>query len=90
MKIADRTIELDAAELSQAIEAYLQARDVIIDGSYVMSVSIRSVDARDTIKLATHPVRDASMNVYVNPDGRVLIKEKDDFSLVVIERESLG
>ena len=64
MKISGRTIELDGDELAHAIDIYLFAQNVVIDGP--RTIRIATAGAPRTI------VGKVSAFVYVDPSGRAI------------------
>lgn len=64
MKISGRTIELDGNELALAVDVYLLAQNVAIDGP--RTINIATAGGPRTI------AEKVSVSVYVDPDGRVI------------------
>lgn len=64
MKISGRTIELDGDELARAVDVYLLAQGVVVDGPRTVSVAIAG--GPQTI------ARSVSVSVCVDPSGRVI------------------
>jgi hypothetical protein len=77
MKISGRTIELDGNELAHAVDVYLLAQHVEIDGP--RTIHVATAGAPRTI------AGEVSVYVYVDPDGRVIHKGQ-----LVIDRERGG
>ena len=77
MKISDRTIELDGNELALAVDVYLLAHDVVIDGARTIRLAtaggLRTVAGK------------FSVFVHVDPDGRAIHDGQ-----LVIDRGVLG
>ena len=67
MKIDDRTIVLDGNEIATAIEAYLIAHDVIVDGSRNISLGLGHLGGREALI-----VGEFSARIYVNQSSRAI------------------
>lgn len=64
MKISGRVIELDGDELAHAVDVYLLAQGVVVDGP--RTVTVATGGGRRRI------ARSVSVSVYVDPSGRVV------------------